>query len=506
MLMSARERQSSVPRPQPKDSGEEFFYVDADGKKRDAELHEAILADGDDAAAKEVSDKIRARILGKQDKERQKDWDESKHPREPAGSPEGGQFAGGGGDGDSQWNELDKESADMRLVGTGIDLSRVQEWRKGLETQLDALEKEGKAGTDEWNQINRMEIALGFYLNASEGERKTGTASLVEIHNGNNKLLATVYTQFNPKIRASTIEGIGGIEQAALTKAVEHTVLQQQLGNKAERIEKVLFADDSNTIAAMEAAGFRQEKMKTEGVVRMILGAKETSLERAPPEFGDYAINVIMPKGLSRGYQADVASALDTIPAPVMKTMADAGVKLHSGRNLTVIFPELHDKRPRGWSASGKWDQAEGMFDPEGAQIITTEFYRNSKGDLVKSARTQGVVLHESGHAFDYANGTPSDNSPSFVAAYNEDHKNIPEKNRRNSRLSYYTPEGHGHGETEAITYLRASRAARSEAFAEIFAWTVGEQGSQWEDIRKDFPRVTEMIKQAVKSGRMTLK
>jgi len=27
----------------------------------------------------------------------QKDWDESQHPREPAGTPEGGQFAGGGG-------------------------------------------------------------------------------------------------------------------------------------------------------------------------------------------------------------------------------------------------------------------------------------------------------------------------------------------------------------------------------------------------------------------------
>lgn len=60
-------RASQVPpKPQPKkQSGEEFFYVDADDKKRDAELHNAILDEGDHDAAKAVSDKIKARILGK---------------------------------------------------------------------------------------------------------------------------------------------------------------------------------------------------------------------------------------------------------------------------------------------------------------------------------------------------------------------------------------------------------------------------------------------------------
>lgn len=425
---------------------------------------------------------------------RQPGHDVSDEPRDESGRwTEGGGDGGGGGE------------ADMRLVGSGVDKNRVENWRKDLETQLDKLEKEGKAGEAEWDKINRMEISLGFYLNASDKDKAAGHASLIEIHDGNNKLLATVFTQFNPKNKASVIEGIGGLEKPALTKALEHTIVHEKEGNKSERIEKVEFDDQHDTIAAMQDAGFRKEKMQTEGVVHMVYGAKETSAERALPEFGDYPINIIMPKGLSRDYQASVANGLDMISAPVMKTLADAGVALHSGRNLTTIFPDLHDKQPRGWSAGGRWDQAEGMFDPASAQIITTEFYRNSKGDLVRGGRTEGVVLHESGHAFDYANGTPSDNSPNFVTAYNEDHKNIPEKDRRNSRLSYFTPEGQGHGETEAIKYLNASRAARSETFAEIFAWTTGQQGSNWEDIRKDFPRVTEMMKQAVKTGRMKL-
>jgi hypothetical protein len=48
----------------PREGGGEY-YLDEDGNKQDAELHEEILRDGDHAAAKR-SDKIKARILKKQ--------------------------------------------------------------------------------------------------------------------------------------------------------------------------------------------------------------------------------------------------------------------------------------------------------------------------------------------------------------------------------------------------------------------------------------------------------
>jgi hypothetical protein len=102
-------------------SAEEFFSRDKDGNKQDAGLHNDILADGDDAAARAVSDKVAKRIgltaaeiaalhaplpvskkawaeakarslalLGKE-----LDFDEGKHPR---GQPENaGQFGPGGG-------------------------------------------------------------------------------------------------------------------------------------------------------------------------------------------------------------------------------------------------------------------------------------------------------------------------------------------------------------------------------------------------------------------------
>jgi hypothetical protein len=49
----------------PRAGGGELFYLDEHGNKQDAELHEEILREGDHAAAKAVSDKIKTRILNK---------------------------------------------------------------------------------------------------------------------------------------------------------------------------------------------------------------------------------------------------------------------------------------------------------------------------------------------------------------------------------------------------------------------------------------------------------
>lgn len=59
----------------PRAGGGDLFYVDEHGNKQDAALHEEILRDGDHAAAKAVSDKIKALILneacGKRDQDQE---------------------------------------------------------------------------------------------------------------------------------------------------------------------------------------------------------------------------------------------------------------------------------------------------------------------------------------------------------------------------------------------------------------------------------------------------
>src|SRR3954470_9880552 len=90
----------------------ELYYVDDNGRRQDAELHEEILSEGDDARARAVSDRIKEAILSKarghlpeepvvppKEPKKAKDAWNPDQPREPAGTSEGGQFASAGGGG-----------------------------------------------------------------------------------------------------------------------------------------------------------------------------------------------------------------------------------------------------------------------------------------------------------------------------------------------------------------------------------------------------------------------
>jgi hypothetical protein len=51
--------ESRVPKQQAKQGSDEFFYKDQTGKKQDANLHNAILEEGDEAVARAVTRKRR---------------------------------------------------------------------------------------------------------------------------------------------------------------------------------------------------------------------------------------------------------------------------------------------------------------------------------------------------------------------------------------------------------------------------------------------------------------
>ena len=93
------------------DAGQEFFYIDDDGTKQDADLHNAIIAAVDNPIDEKIMGPIRARNraayldahkparLEKSQNGLYKLWNEDDHPRAPAGGPDGGEFTGGGGSG-----------------------------------------------------------------------------------------------------------------------------------------------------------------------------------------------------------------------------------------------------------------------------------------------------------------------------------------------------------------------------------------------------------------------
>jgi len=375
----------------------------------------------------------------------------------------------------------------MRLIGIGTDLDRVRKWQTELQAQLDALEKAGKVGEKEWENINRMEVALGFYLNANEDKRKAGHASLVEIHDGNNKLLAAVFTQHNPDTRESTIEGVGGIEHDALVKALRNTVLFEQGNNRAASIEKVLFSDDADTIAAMKEVGFRQIPMETEGVTRMVYGvtAEERGLEKAKAALEHSPVPIQMSEGVGGDFKFEVGSALAAIPAPTLQALAEEGIRFRLGNSMTELNPDLKGVHPRGWPAGTTWDTADGMFQTGTKAVNVTETYRPiGQKKFVRSTRVRGAMLHETGHAFDSALKRPSENSRMFIDAYERDVKSMPTAAKRGLRY-----------------YLQKGKAGRSEAFAETFAWVTGNVGSARTDLRLFFPNIAKLIKQAADSG-----
>jgi GNAT superfamily N-acetyltransferase len=66
-------RQADAPNGSKDPKSKEFFYIDDDGVAQDAELHNEILDEGDDEAAKKISDKVKARILGEKRFSRRED-------------------------------------------------------------------------------------------------------------------------------------------------------------------------------------------------------------------------------------------------------------------------------------------------------------------------------------------------------------------------------------------------------------------------------------------------
>ena len=108
------------------DKAEEFFYLDDDGRKQDADLHNAIINPVDFAIDESIMAPIRERNRAKYLDEQKtktraarwirvkakavalatgqnglyKVWNEDDHPRAPAGGPDGGEFTGGGGGGE----------------------------------------------------------------------------------------------------------------------------------------------------------------------------------------------------------------------------------------------------------------------------------------------------------------------------------------------------------------------------------------------------------------------
>jgi hypothetical protein len=113
-----------------------------------------------------------------------KDWDEGKHPREPAGSSTGGQFgSGGGGESEAEapsaandYGLSTKEKADLKVFGGGIKV----DWKNKAE--YDAL----RSSKDFGETLDKLPKQTGtFYrgmvLSKKEAEQFSSVGSAITI-------------------------------------------------------------------------------------------------------------------------------------------------------------------------------------------------------------------------------------------------------------------------------------------------------------------------------------
>lgn len=338
----------------------EFFYL-KDRRKQDAALHEPILAEGDTETAYAVSRKVAKRLgltdaqidkLMRPRPERKKqpetkDWDEAKHPRVPAGGHGGGQFSSGGDGGAPSGEAL--PPAEGLLIGTGTSRERVEGWHKQLLARQEELDKQGKLGSKEDIETQRMIGAFEGFLRTPQEQINSGEKVFHEVHDLDGNPLAAVFSQFNPKTRVAIMEFVGGLDHLAKVKALQHAVLTHQETNRAESIQANEFADDeTGNLAAYEQAGFQKDGDSSGGIQRFFIGDDLVKSERAAHVQRMMTISRDVAKDLGFDPDKVLISKNEDVPASELhrelngKKFMAAGLAYTHGPNKGTIrlFPE----------------------------------------------------------------------------------------------------------------------------------------------------------------------
>ena len=208
----------------------------------------------------------------------ERDWDESKHPRVPAGGPGGGQFGHGGGAGDAGFTEIDDEK--LLLVSEFPSQEKLDRWNEQLNARAEELTKQGQAGNAEDDQISRMQTALAKFSQEPDANLQSGEAGLNAVYDGNMKLKAAAFTYLRDKV--ATISSFGAIDHAAGVKALQQVAAKFAKGS--DQIEATLWRDDGVTRAIYEEAGFKQRGEPDSGTITMVKtelpGGGATTTER----------------------------------------------------------------------------------------------------------------------------------------------------------------------------------------------------------------------------------
>jgi hypothetical protein len=167
-----------------------------------------------------------------------------------------------------------------------------------------------------------------------------------------------------------------------------------------------------------------------------------------------------------------VAHGMRNMSKKVLEDLNKAGIETECCRGpVTEALPELAGVLPRGWPAGSTWDKVPGVYSPGVKKVVVGTMEKDGKravpgkGEGPIPHGTPDLIGHESGHAFDAADGTLKSKDTKFLKARTDDIATGNPGGMWGPRDNYFLSTAEG-GTNDA--------GATSETFAESFAMHFG--------------------------------
>jgi len=215
-------------------------------------------------------------------------------------------------------------------------------------------------------------------------------------------------------------------------------------------------------------------------------------------------INISVENNVSDSFVQEVKNGIDSMGELGRTILKATKTKIHIGKMVTDILPELKGVRPRGWPKGMTWDNSCAISIDE--MVVFAESPIGNKSRL-----NSGIVRHEISHELDklYGEDDRIIDTNGYTQAYLTDIKNFSENLAKNGHLINYKKSEESQRWVNYLiqgsTSSNATTGGKAESFAEILAKFCG--GSQGKiQINKNcdmftdkvFPNVTSYIEKLV--------
>lgn len=227
--------------------------------------------------------------------------------------------------------------------------------------------------------------------------------------------------------------------------------------------------------------GWKIESLNADGSLRM---TKEYAMNVEKRK--DHGGLVESTPGTSEEHTKKIEDKLNELPQNVRDNLAKAGYKVIATGYIPDAMPSLAKLTPRGWPADMTFFNSDGTHDNVSKRIIAPS--RVMEGKDASPVTRDEVVVHQVGHALDFANGMLSA-SKEFREAYDKEIK---------AALKRYP-------EDETFKYLsQPNGVGAQETFATLFgqALTGPENASQKELFDRVFPKTLDAVRAQIKALR----